>query len=260
MYSYTVLQIPSGTSFMTIMLRITIVSAFLGWLAVCNASLVDKKLMESPKYPVEIEKTVMLKPYGSRKLQDAITSNYTAYWYVVREGTCSDAEQPMVSLKCTNGGTATVTATSSLEYVSTEKASDSEWLCSTSGPATSNHAVNFTCSGATLSDTVASATLLEQTSDCLSGTDAPGDWGQAIEFTMACGDKSFAHNGTCDPLENTLDGACAMGFNCASNCAEVTSVDLTSFIVNNDCATSGSCNMVTVLSTVFAAAMTMLFW
>jgi hypothetical protein len=241
---------------MTMMLRIAIVSAFLGSLAVCDASFVDKKLMESDMFGEAIEQTVMLKPNGSRKLQDAITSNYTAYWYVVRDGTCSDADQPTVSLKCTNGGTAAVTALSS--FVSTEKISDSEYSCSTSGEE-SSHAVDFSCSGDTLQDTMASATIPEQSSDCLSGTDA-GNWGQAIQLTLVCGDKSFSQNETCNPLNSTLDGFCAMGFDCVSSCGEVTSVDLSSVITNNACATSGSCTMVTVLSTVFAAAMTMLFW
>jgi hypothetical protein len=85
---------------------------------------------------------------------------------------------------------------------------------------------------------------------------------------MTCGDEAFAHNGTCDPLDSTFsDGTCSTGFECKSNCAEAnhTIVDITSFITNADCnkdsaVASGSSNVGTILSTSFAAAVTILFW
>jgi hypothetical protein len=243
-----------------------IVTAFLGSLAVCSASILDKKLMESPKFLEEIKRTVMLKPKGSRKLEDANVSSYTAIWYFLHEGDCLETEEPTVSLKCTNGGNATVTAVS--EYPSCDEVSDAEWLCTTESTNSTGHAVDFTCSGDTLEDTVASATILEQTSDCLGGSDTRANWGRGILLGLTCGDEIGAHNGTCDPLNSTFpDNTCTIGFECDSICTDTnyTIEDITSFITDNDCnektvGTSGSSNVVIVLSTVFAAAMTIFFW
>lgn len=222
------------------------------------------ELKESPEFLGEIKTRIVLQPKESRKLQGKVVSTYTAIWYFVHTGGCKGTEEPMVSLKCTNGGNATLTAIS--QYPSCSEASDAEWLCSTNVTNSTGHAVEFTCAGETMEDTVASASIMKQTSDCLGGAGA-AEWGHGILLALNCEEKSV--NGTCDPLNSTFpDYTCTAGYTCDSDCTvrnfslpEMTSVitdsDLSKCVGDTRSETSGCSNVVTVLSTVFAVASAM---
>lgn len=246
-----------------------VVAALLGLLlsvpGVISASFGVK--MKSPEFLEEIKTSIVLQPKESRKLQGDVVSTYTSIWYFVHSGVCEGTEEPTVSLNCTNGGIVTLTAVS--QYPSCIEPSDSELLCTTNAAKSTGHAVEFTCAGKTMEDTIASASITEQTSDCLGGGGA-ADWGNGILLALNCGDNKSVHNGTCDPLNSTFpDYTCTSGYTCDFNCTvrNYSLPEMTSFITNSDCSkyvevedheASGCSSTVTVLSTVFAVASAMI--
>jgi hypothetical protein len=102
--------------------------------------------------------------------QSNVTSFYMAFWYFSREGSCAEAEEPVVSLKCTNGGNLTVLAASNhVSYCEKMDGYASEANCGTEALRSSGHTVKFSCSAETVQETTAQATVLEQSETCVGG-------------------------------------------------------------------------------------------
>jgi hypothetical protein len=182
--------------------------------------------------------------------QSNVTSVYMAFWYFSHEGSCDEAEEPVVSLKCTNGGNLTVLAGSNqVAYCAKTDGYASEATCGTEARKSSGHAVKFSCSAETVQETTAQATVLEQNETCVGGGwgKLPGtDWGNGILLSLECKDdvdisnQTVVHiNGTCTPSFTGLPNhSCKSEYSCKNgNCQDgIHSIpDTTSAITNADC-------------------------
>jgi hypothetical protein len=183
--------------------------------------------------------------------QSNVTSFYMAFWYFSHEGSCAEAEEPVVSLKCTDGGNLTVLAGSDhVAYCKKVNGYASEATCGTKAFQSSGHAVKFSCSAETVQETTAQATMLEQSETCVGGEKgvlAGTDWGRGILLSLECNDnvdiskhKVVHINGTCTPSVPGLPNhSCKDGYSCKQgNCTEGirTIPDTTSAITTADCA------------------------
>jgi len=207
---------------------------------------------------------------GKRMLQSNVTSFYTAIWYFVHEGSCASTTEPSIVLAC-DGGDGIAIETQSVDV--TCGSVDQTGLtveCTSAAGATSGHAVDFSCTGASLDETTAKATIPEQVDDCLGGDQLAAEWGHGLLLSLVCNDD-LVLNGTCTPLNTTFpDSTCTSGWSCPiGNCSsgDYTIVEMTSAVTVNDCTpfgmeeeqeTSGSIMSVLSTTVVAVATVTML--
>ena len=194
-------------------------------------------------FPVDDKNPVILRSRSERRLQDTPTSFYTAVWFVLVGGSCAEATPPTISMECLGGGSLSLDEMSSSGVTCATDTSVA--TCTTTGTSTSGSAVgyyaSFSCSGATIEETTASATIAEQTDDCL-GSVSGGDWGRGLLLGLECGlDSLIARNGTCaDPDTAFPDFTCSAGYACPDGECEgpLTLPAMTSSITDTDCASA----------------------
>ena len=153
---------------MTRFAAITLLGVFISLPVLCEANFRTLQQVDPPQ-------TSNVHVHARRRLQDG-SSQYTAIWYFVHEGSCAGATQPTIILACNGGDGINVESMSNgvtctpLDSLSTE--------CSTAASGSSGHAVDFTCAGTELSETTARATIPTQVDPCLGGDQLAAEWGE----------------------------------------------------------------------------------
>lgn len=158
-----------------IMMRSTVL-ALVGLFAVCEAS--KPKVHSSLKDVPSPANSVAVQHRGLRTLQGTMTSSYTAVWYFVHEGSCNGATEPSIILSCDGGDGISVETQSQFVICESSDETGLTAECTTEAVASSGHAVDFTCTGASLDETTAKATIPEQVSGCLGGDQLAAEWGR----------------------------------------------------------------------------------
>ena len=248
---------------MTSFAALSLLGVFVSLPVVCEANFPTLKQVVSPQ-------TNSIQVHPRRRLQDG-SSQYSAIWYFVHEGSCSGATQPSIILSCNGGDGIKVDSTSSSVITPCTPLDSLSVECTTEATGSSGHAVDFTCAGTDLNETTATATIPTQENSCLGGDQLAAEWGEFCFFfililkkkefycgsyssdlhsiilqflghglllSLVCNDARVL-NGTCTPLNTTFpDSTCTSGWSCPiGNCTEgdYTIGEMTSTISVNNC-------------------------
>lgn len=152
----------------------SIVLALLAALPVVCESHIHRSLKDvlPPGNKVAVERR------GERRLQGNVTSFYSAVWYFVHEGSCAGAAEPSIILACAGGEGISVESQSQAVACGDTNGTDLSVECFTDADVSSGHAVDFTCTGSSLAETLAEATIPTQVDPCLGGDQMAAEWGR----------------------------------------------------------------------------------
>jgi hypothetical protein len=215
---------------MTSFAALSLLGVFVSLPVVCEANFPTLKQVVSPQ-------TNSIQVHPRRRLQDG-SSQYSAIWYFVHEGSCSGATQPSIILSCNGGDGIKIDSTSGSVITPCTRLDSLSVECTTEATGSSGHAVDFTCAGTDLNETTATATIPTQVNTCLGGDQLAAEWGHGLLLSLVCNDARVL-NGTCTPLNTTFpDSTCTSGWSCPiGNCTEddYTIGEMTSTISVNNC-------------------------